>query len=330
MKKGRERHIEKVYFRVDFEGLTNLIRNFWAEGEYSKALSIMTESGIDLENAHDVIRGKLKLIQQPGGREGVEGNLAKDNWKPNLDLCMWNKYPDPKDSAFFRMIERYGVKGLNRQRSQIESALRALNESTYVPDKERLIDHLRELAIDDEVYKFFEYPTFWKLEKDWRPKRLTWAGRDKETYPDYVDELLSNDIVPMTWSGSYSPAMKELDIDAYVKRQLELEKITEKPEPCNPPERAGWLSPKGEMYACNYNEHVWLADLLGYTGVQIEKEGWVKLHYTLLKPDRLLVDKGNKDKRLTQKQIDALWEWAIHNKVDPGYIQDILEDEDDL
>lgn len=314
-----------VHFRVDFEGLTQICRDFWAEGEYSKALAIMTESGISLKDAHDVIRGKLKMIQFPGGKEGVEGTLAKDNWEPNLGLCMWGKYPDPTDTSYFRMIERYGVKGLSEKRQILESTIYALQECVYSPDKERLIKDLKTQRIDDEIAKFFNLPTIKQLEIKYKPKMLSW---DRDRYDSFADQLIDNNAVPMTWSSNLPPHIS--DVDAYIKRQLELDKITEKPKPCNPPQRTGWLSPKGEMFACNYNEHLWLADLLGYTGIQIEKEGWVKLHYTLLKPNKLLVDKGNPKKQLTQKQIDALWDWATHNKVDPEYIGEILEKEDEL
>lgn len=326
MKKDSLYKEEKVHFRVDFEGLTQLCRDFWSEGEYQKALVIMTESGISLKDAHDVIRGKLKMIQFPGSKEGVEGTLAKDNWKPNPNRCMWSKYPDPTDTAYFRMIERYGVKGLTKSKNHIEGTLRELENSTNALDHERLVNHLKELQIDDEIYHFFGYEPFYKLEKKWRPRRVTF-----ESSQERADYWIENDFVPMTWSGSYPPNYRQVDVDAYIKRQLELDKITEKPKPCKPPQRTGWLSPKGEMFACNYNEHRWLSELLGFnTEKDIEKAGWVKLHYMLLNPDQLLIAKGNEKKRLTQKQIDALWDWATHNKVDPDYIGEILENEDDL
>lgn len=154
---GKQRKLGTVHFRVDYDGLTQLVRDFWAEGEYTQALAIMTESGISVENAHDVIRGKLKMAPYPEDED--QGWLVPDDWQPNLAACLWGKYPDPNDHKFMRIINRYGVKPLCEARDDIERVVNDLKRTVYSPDKRRLIDYLRkEKRYADEIYEFFNLP----------------------------------------------------------------------------------------------------------------------------------------------------------------------------
>lgn len=105
-----------VHFKVDFEGLTRMVRTYWAEGEYTLALSIMTDSGIPINHAHDVIRGKLKMIQCPNDPDA--GELTEDDWQPEDFVCYMGRYPDPLDGEWFRLIHKYGTKGLSDLRDR--------------------------------------------------------------------------------------------------------------------------------------------------------------------------------------------------------------------
>lgn len=164
---------KKVHFRFDFDWLTERIRLFWAEGEYAQALAIMVDCGISADNAKEVIRGKLKMAQYPNGVEGTEGWLVEDDWKPNLGLCLWGKYPDPDDHKFFKMINRYGVKPLSEARRDIEIVIGDLKCTVYWPDKRRLIDYLRkEKRYHDEIYTFFNLPFPETVEIDCEPDQV--------------------------------------------------------------------------------------------------------------------------------------------------------------
>jgi hypothetical protein len=78
--------------------------------------------------------------------------------------------------------------------------------------------------------------------------------------------------------------------------------------------KTGWLSPDGKLYACQYYEHVSLADRMEDAGLSrgdIEDEGWLKLQ-------RGDWTSWNIRKPVTQKQYDTLYDWCKkHNKKMP-------------
>lgn len=91
------RKIGAAHFTIDFAWFTDHVRQLWAEHSFDKAVSLLTSTGIPREAAHDIIRGKKRMTQDPNGREGVDGRLAPDKWKPDPRRCAHGIYPDPDE-----------------------------------------------------------------------------------------------------------------------------------------------------------------------------------------------------------------------------------------
>lgn len=68
----------------------------------------------------------------------------------------------------------------------------------------------------------------------------------------------------------------------------------------------GYLLPDGKLYPCPYYGHIKLADALGKSQEEAEREGWIKLQ------------KGNwyetEDGKLTQAQFDTITDWCRRKK----------------
>ena len=81
----------------------------------------------------------------------------------------------------------------------------------------------------------------------------------------------------------------------------------------------GWLSPTGELFACNEYEHTSKAYTMGYSGPDLLNKGYVHVGV-----------EGNvhSDKRPTQAQIDWLWDKFMELKDGRlfRYIKNYLEE----
>jgi hypothetical protein len=84
---------ESVTFRVDFDGMTDRVREFWAEGKYQHAMNVI-EQGFNLTRAQatEVLNGRKRFAQAPGGKPGLEGVLVDDAWSPKT--AGFDFYPD--------------------------------------------------------------------------------------------------------------------------------------------------------------------------------------------------------------------------------------------
>ena len=65
----------------------------------------------------------------------------------------------------------------------------------------------------------------------------------------------------------------------------------------------GWLTPDGEFYGCEFGGHQTLCEKLGEDSYRIELRGWIKYQR------REWIGYFGKDP-ITQKQIDAIWDWS--------------------
>lgn len=289
-----------VHFRVDFEGLTQMVRDYWAEGSYSLALSIMVESNIPINYAHDIIRGKLKMTQDPDEPEGVGGMLAEDNWQPNNAVCYMGKYPDPEDYKWFKLIHRYGTEGLNELRQLANWAVDAMNNSTYSLDKIKILKEVK--RVPEEIYEYFNIPD---------PKTIHTG--------DLYEPTINLNSVDMSWSEAASqirtdrlnPLPGLTDLDSWIKRQLELDKMP-KPKPDKTFSKPlGWILPTGKFYSCEFMEHDWLASQIGnspnFSKTMAHQMGWIEITHPLGQPTQFKIIYG--DKEPTQKQLDTLFDW---------------------
>lgn len=86
--------------------------------------------------------------------------------------------------------------------------------------------------------------------------------------------------------------------------------------------RTAWLSPDGKFYEGRAHEVLAedLCDIIYglnsmWAGDELEERGWIRVTTSLMWEIRL---EELKNKKLTKKQIDALWDWCqYHNKTYP-------------
>lgn len=282
--------IGKVHFTINFDWLTDYIRSLWSEGSYTLALATLESCEIEGAEARRIIMGQRRMAQDPDGEIGVAGMVIDDTWTPDLSACWLGYYPDPRDTTHFKTIERYGAKYLEDKKSEILILINALAETTYYFDKVRIYEQLE--VIPDEVYSFLGFK---------RPERVQKTFRN--------------------------PVGFNIDLDSYLSRQLEMDKTTKESLHPQPHARTGIMSPDGDLYACKYNEHRWLIELLGL-GSQDEAElaGWIVFSYSLMAVNELIVIFG--PERPTPKQIDALMEWATFYKLDTAALMTAINDGD--
>jgi hypothetical protein len=292
-----------VHFSVDYDGLTQMVRDFWAEGSYTLATAIMTDSNIPIDYAHDVIRGKMKMVQDPNDPDG--GMLTEDNWQPNNAVCYMGKYPDPLDYKWFKLVNRYGTEGLSELRQLAEWAVNAMNNSTYSLDKIRILQEVK--RVPEEIYEYFNIPDPKTIHtSDLHPAKSLDAFdySRNEAASDLRYERLSPELPHMPVAGLP-------DVDTFIKRQLELDKMP-KPKPDKNFSRpCGYIIPTGKFYSCEWMEHDWLASVLG-NSQHFDKEiasnmGWIEITHPMGEPENLNIIMG--DKEPTQKQLDTLFDW---------------------
>lgn len=292
----------KTYFRVDFEGLTRMVREYWAEGSYTLATSILTDSGIPINVAHDIIRGKLKMIQDPEGKPGVDGAIDDDNWSPDESYSYMGKYPDPD---WFRLIHRYGTEGLKDLRYAAEWAVTAMNNSTYSLDKIRILKEVKH--VPEEIYEYFKIPD---------PSTIHTG--DLYTGDLYEPEIVRLNTIDMSYTEAASLLREDRlrnnimigspDVDTFIKQQLEFDNVDKLEPDKSFSKPLGWILPDGKFYSCEYMQHNVLADALAnFNRDQANAAGWVEITHPLNQPRNYQILYGAKE--LTQKQLDTLFDW---------------------
>ena len=292
---------KELYFRVDFDGLTKMARDFWAEGEYARALDYLEACNIPLDKGHDIIRGKLKMAQDPNGKDGVDGIIVKDNWTPNLAYCQHSTYPDPND------LPKMAQDALNYKAERRETNLEKLKKYS------------------DELGEFYQ-----KL--DWESVGQLWdlidalAGLEEEKEEIPWSRKLYKEVIENGGKIPVSRTPKEEGLTT-VELKSEWQKIIkfqkennlnnysedilgrdnrEAPKPTKDFKKykQGWVMPDGKFYPCLTSmEHIWLADKLGKTEKEAEEAGWIKVSYAML---GIYVGCFRK---ATQKQLDTLFDW---------------------
>lgn len=311
-------------FRLNFEWFTGYVRDLWAEGEYVLAINLMTDCDIPIGEAHDVIRGKCKMVQDPRGGQGTDGMISPDSWTPDLSRSFLDKYPDPLDMTYFRMVNRYGIRGLADMKQSIKRADRAMNEATNYFDKLEIVKQVKD--IPDEVYEFFDEPRPETLNTgDYSPRALyniglNSMGQDVEGIRLRADiaaeiraqamaDLKDGDDLDITQLDPVRKVVPGLpNVDEYIKHQLELDERP-KPEPDNEFNvPTGYVLPDGKFYSCAWMEHSWLAYVLGMENPQkANKAGWIMISHPINEPRSYYIYVG--DKEPTQAQITTLAGW---------------------
>ncbi len=102
-----------VCFTVDFEGMTDRVREFWMERKYAYAVNLLVRGFHQSEtNALRILAGELRMIDAPEGKPGVDGSLAPDAWKAPGGTF----YPNPR----FGLV--YAEAALGRYLAEDENA----------------------------------------------------------------------------------------------------------------------------------------------------------------------------------------------------------------
>lgn len=296
--KPKRKPIGFAHFTVDFDGLTRIVRDFWAEHNFERALSVLIKSHIPEATAHDIIRGKKRMAQDPKGRKGIDGIVVADDWTPNLNHCQHGVYPDPLD------LPKLAADGVSST-----AELKRIAEERWENAHSVIMTQLRE-AIDenkwDELQELFD--AYDLLPAPVRSKHplpynrtylLDVAARAKREKERRAKGLPSDD-----------PAQ------LFIDRQLALDKRPT-PRPENPPKSGnGWLLPSGKFYPCeNPMEHIWLAGRLGKEEHNAEASGWVKCATGLTG-----VHVFSKTTP-TQAQVNALYKWIEADKARISAVQ---------
>jgi len=283
-----------AHFRIDFEWLTDHVRSLWAEGRYSLAQETLVDT-LPLDEIRDIIRGKRKLIQDPDGKKGVDGLVTDDNWKPDLSFCFLGLYPDPSDSTHFRYVDQYGTDGISHAHNICRLVMNSYN-------------YLEKMNFTRELQPYKDDLLVWLGFKEvvgLRQKRRMELKDFEETQQKV--ERYSQCLVPDFGITS------GIDVDAFVKKQVELDS---KPTP--PPDPTfsiptGYILPTGKFHPCGWMEHAWLANVLGnspnFSKEIASKMGWIEITHPLGEPNQLQIFYG--DKEPTEAQLGTLAEWQL-------------------
>ena len=304
---------ELLHFRVCFEGLTQQARDFWMEGEYARALDFLDACNIPIEKAHDIIRGKLKMIQDPKGKKGVDGTLAEDSWKPNLDYCQYSTYPDPDDLAKMAQDGLNYKYQYNRQNKlTFQALLDKLSEAYQASDMKEA----------NEIWQLIDCFPVDKKEKE----NIPWSRKLCE---DALAGIEAFDKSHNITDGGVQFTSKYIldnnpDLNEFTKNILKRD-LREAPKPTKDfkTHKQGWILPSGKFYPClTPMEHVWLAEKLGKTEKEAEEAGWVKISYTFMGIYILCF------RQVTQKQLDTLFDWSVGSpERESPYKKFIMEEE---
>jgi hypothetical protein len=269
-------------FTVDFNWLTNFVRSLWSEGSFRRALSILEELEIPKKESYEIIRGNLKMIQDPNGKKGIDGMTLNDNWSPDLTLCDKGRYPDPDE---LYLIERnrddYAKKYIDQCATEAHVLLIDLDNALKNGDGyriEAIEDRLN--SFPDEIYDIMAI--------------------SKNDYFNHIDKV------------NYLFREKEIadkKLDEYIIHQKELDTKKLPDVDINFDFLYGWLLPNGDYYPCAWMDHIWLAEKLGKNEKDIENFGWIKITKSGI---------GYESEQVpTQKQLDGLLIWCNkHDKND--------------
>lgn len=233
----------KVHFSVDPIWFTNFIRSVWSEGSYQKAFNIINAAlpNMSEELKFDIIVGKRKLVSEPTG----EGVLVKaDNWKPNLQQCIYKSYEPKKGGQYPDPVEvRNNV--IYDRKGWFTYLDRKYPQSKSVQNFSEEIDELSG-EVGAAITQFKNLPM------------KMFGGYDSLEQMNQAFLLQSSIPTPEQYFEM---------IESRNERAAQ-----GKPKPDNTLKaEMGWILPDGKFYAClTPMEHIWLADQFGLSETDAE------------------------------------------------------------
>lgn len=218
--------------------------------------------------------------------------LAQDNWKPNLSICHFCKYPDPND--LYKMAEE------------------SLTSDDFI-NKIRLSD-LQDIA--DEIREAYSRDNMGEARELWglvdnfpeeirKQVDIPYSRRIAFDREEFEDVMSGNKARREMRDRLGIPTLEQ-----FINKEKERES---RPTP-NPTTDLnwdnGWLLPSGKFYPCEGGtmEHIWLADRLGKTEAEAEKAGWIKIGKGMLGIHICGF------KKPTKKQFNFLFDWSEFKK----------------
>jgi hypothetical protein len=287
----------KLYFTIDFEWLTEHIRNLWSEGRFELALKTANSTGLPLEVQYDVIRGNKAFRQDPEGKKGCSGIVIEDTWQPVLDECNFCMYPDPVD------LPRIAAESLKKQ-FEYQDRLKFIDEEF---EKENISEDEDEEPVSSSV-SGLKFPVIdtedTSIESLMTQINVAMLKGEKDKIPELRRMFELRKLLP---KGA------PLSVNDYMKRQKEFDA---RPLPKATSDFSGiwggWLGPNGDYFAAEgYMEHVWLIGVVAnLTEEEAERAGWIKIQRL---SDEFTDIRSLKDP--TARQLDTLSKWAGGSKL---------------
>ena len=259
-----------VSFRINFDWGTNLVRDLWAEGRYSTALETLRDFGVPDECHAPIIHGAMRMVQDPDGRDGVDGMTVEDNWNADLGRChhgLYPEYTDIWDVALNSM--KYKALYINEMKPKLRMMLdqRERNEwerGAWADEQERIIS-----AIPDEVYEAL-FTSKSELGVGARVGNPAPFLQVDDMLDQYVSSTLAAEkahVEPQEFEWKLQPNPLLGGESYYVE---------------------GWLSPGGLWYPHGYGQHgLWASKLCDEFGTSEDglsdqdallSHGWLSLH----------------------------------------------------
>lgn len=333
-----------VHFSVDFEHLTEIAQEEWRSFNLDWALDCLYSCGLDREQANLVLSGKAKMIQAPDGIEGVDGTLAEDDDSRCTDPNYW-KYKHIVDPYTYQVgtsnILRQGLETIQKVRYEIIYVINCYHQELRSIEKRRMARQLYEKYPSKSTWKDCEIPFcidthrtskfgfhgehYWineELVKDFVIENFYYPDakfhrHDSNTKhrPELRHEQgLTSVYVEEEKSIPLGMASMTGNVDAYLKRERQLEALG-LPEPADPKDSVnGYITPDGKYYPCEWMEHRWLAPII-VDELGVAEERLVKCAQSQLNPGLIGVDPPLDSRYPTDEQLLTVARWCIAHDV---------------
>ncbi len=302
-----------AHFRISGESITEIARNLWIEGNYIKALSLLTEGvGLSEIQAAEVCTGKTKLV----GDESCV-NIEPDDVTETRGMLI----PSVAQAFAKEMKKRRQAEDMNADYAEM-----ALRETVLVgsPAGGRIIPRRKTKNNPSSL----------------GPKRVPIVD-DLDKLPVWrqIGGGVDTDIEPKPKNTCLDVKGMASSPEELIKAENEFKMIMN--VVCPPEEveyrapdaayaidhESGWLSPDGRFYRCQYHEHRLLADALcgimdyqkapdGQGQEMLDEKGWVRLEGDGF-IRKAAIEEGKRP--ATDKQLGMIVDWCVNNKLELPY-----------
>lgn len=139
----------QVHFTIDFDWLTGFIRDLWSEGDYEHAYRVLDSSGLPELRWADLLAGKIRFSQAPGGIEGCEAIAVPDTWEPILDHCHLCIYPNPYKGLMNALSE--GLRAKEKREAEWKERIESDNQKVVQYESLQATEEGKEKSRQDRL-----------------------------------------------------------------------------------------------------------------------------------------------------------------------------------